>query len=75
MDEEKRIFKYFIDLDDFKVDKNIGNVIVMCNEKRILFYLLKIFEGLFEVKFMLLFFVNENLEIFCLEEFERGMYF
>lgn len=72
--EEKRIFKYLTDLDDFKVDKNTGNVTVTRNEKRTSFPLLKISEGIFEAKSTSLLLANEKLETLCLEEPERGMH-
>lgn len=72
-DEEKRIFKYLTDSEDFEFEKTDNTaIIVKHNGKQ--FPLLKISEGIFEAKSTSLLLAHTQFQTLCLEDPDRGMH-
>lgn len=71
-DEEKRIFQYLTDPEDFEFEKEKEAITVKHNKKP--FPLLKISEGIFEAKSMSLLLAHSKFKTICLEDPDRGMH-
>lgn len=71
---EEKIFKFIIYFEEF-VFEVLDEKIVNVKYGKNVFFLLKVFEGILEVKIVFLFLVYDGIEMFCLEDFDCGMYF
>lgn len=70
--EEKKIFKYLTDSEDFEFQKRDDMIEVKHNGKP--FPLLKISEGIFEAKSTSLLLAHTQFKTLCLEDPDRGMH-
>lgn len=73
-DEEKRIFEYLTDLEDFKLNNKTGTITVTRKGITKSFPLLKISEGIFEAKSTSLLLAHTEFQTICLEDPDRGMH-
>lgn len=71
-DEERKIFKYLTDSEDFEFEKKGNTIEVKHNGKP--FPLLKISEGIFEAKSTSLLLAHTHYQTLCLEDPDRGMH-
>lgn len=71
-EEEKKIFKYLTDSEDFEFKKRDDKIEVKHNGKP--FPLLKISEGIFEAKSTSLLLAHTEFKTLCLEDPDRGMH-
>lgn len=71
-EEEKKIFKYLTDSEDFEFQKRDDRIEVKHNGKP--FPLLKISEGIFEAKSTSLLLAHKQFKTLCLEDPDRGMH-